>query len=192
LLNHLPGLTYDAIKEGVEAAVWIYPDITPIELFHRYGYKTYFTSTRSAGLPEPSAIPESFGNPFRPIESSEQPPIRAYCNDERAEKTRPEVINISEEEGSVGSGNNDIREEESVDSGNNSNRRERENLSQSENTARPPEQQENQQLNQEEQITPKLPVDQLAIPKRVTFTPGPLDSTMEGRGQSSGCDEQQI
>ncbi len=95
LLNQLPWLTYDTIKESVEAAVRIHPSITPIELFHRYGYKTYFTPTSSTGLPEPSPIPESFGNPFRPIESSEQPPIRAYCNNERAEKTRPEVVNIS-------------------------------------------------------------------------------------------------
>ena len=95
------------------------------------------------------------------------------------------------EEGSVASRNNDIREEGSVDLSNNNNRGARENLAQSENATPASERQENQQLHQEEQITPKLPVDQLAIPKRVTFTPGPLDSTMEGRGQSSGCDEQQ-
>ncbi len=95
------------------------------------------------------------------------------------------------EEGSVDSRNNDIREEESVDSRNNNNSGERENLAQSENATPPPEREENQQLHQEEQIRPKLPVDQPAIPKRVTFTPRPLDSTMEGRGQSSGCDEQQ-
>ena len=89
LFNKLLGLTYDTIKESVEAAVRIYPDITPIELFHRYGYKTYFTPTSSTVLPEPSPIPESFGNPFSPIESSEQPHKRAYCNDERTEKTRP-------------------------------------------------------------------------------------------------------
>jgi hypothetical protein len=100
-------------------------------------------------------------------------------------------VNIAEEKGSVDSGNNDITEEGSVDSRNNNNRRERENLAQSENATPPPERQENQQLHQEEQITPKLPVDQPAIPKRVTFIPGPLDSTMEDRGQSFGCYEQQ-
>jgi hypothetical protein len=187
LLNKLLGLTYDTIKESVEAAVRIYPDITPIELFHRYGYKTYFTSASRTGFPELSPIPESFGDPFRTIESSEQPHVRDYNNDE----TRPEVVNIAEEKGSVDSGNNDITEEGSVDSRNNNNRRERENLAQSENATPPPERQENQQLHQEEQITPKLPVDQPAIPKRVTFTPGPLDSTMEDRGQSFGCYEQQ-
>ena len=72
LLNKLPGLTIDTITESVEAAVRINPDITPIELFHRYGYKTYFTPTSSIGIPEPSPIPESFGNTFSPIQSSEQ------------------------------------------------------------------------------------------------------------------------
>jgi hypothetical protein len=209
LLNQLPWLTYDTIKESVEAAVRIHSSLTPIELFHRYGYKTYFSPTSSTGFPEPSPIPESFGNAFRAIESSEK---RDYNNDE----TRPEVVNIAEEgsfasrnndireEGSVGSGNNDIREEGSVDSENNDikeegsvdsrnndNKGERENPAQSENTTPPPKHQESQQLHQEEQKTPKLHLDQPAIPKRVTFTPGPLDSTMEGRGQSSGCDEQQ-
>ena len=47
LLNQLPWLTYDTIKESVEAAVRIHPSITPIELFHQYGYKTYFTPTSS-------------------------------------------------------------------------------------------------------------------------------------------------
>ncbi len=46
-------------------------------------------------------------------------------------------------------------------------------------------------LHQEGQITPKLPVEQPAVPKRVTFTPGPLGNTMEGRGQSPGGDDQQ-
>jgi hypothetical protein len=75
LLNKLPGKTIDTIKESVEAAVRIYPAITPIELFHRYGHKTYFTRTSSTGLPEPSPVPESFGNTFSPIQSSEQPQI---------------------------------------------------------------------------------------------------------------------
>jgi hypothetical protein len=35
LLNPLPGLTYDTIKESVEAAVMIHHSLTPIELFHR-------------------------------------------------------------------------------------------------------------------------------------------------------------
>jgi hypothetical protein len=201
LLNQLPGLTYDTIKESVKAAVRIHPSLTPIELFHRYGYKTYFSPTSSTGFPEPSPIPESFVNPFRTIESSEQPHVGDYYNEERAEKTRPKVVNISEEEGSFSSGNNDIREEGSVDSGNNDIREEgyvdsgnndireegsvdsrnnnhrgaRENPAQSENTTPPPEQQESHQLHKEEQIKPKLPSDQPAIPKRVTFTPGPLD-----------------
>ena len=216
LLNKLPGLTIDTIKESVEAAVRIYPDITPIELFHRYGYKTYFTPTNSTGIPEPSPIPESFGNTFSPIQSPEQPQIRVFRNDERTENTRPEVVNISEdegsvnlrnnefreegpvasgdnevkEEGSVASRNSDIREKGSFDSSNNENRGERVNLEQSQNATPPPERQENQELNQG-QFTPKLIVDQPAVPKRVTFTPEPLGNTMEGRGQSPGSDDQQ-
>jgi hypothetical protein len=230
LLNKLPGLTIDTITESVEAAVRINPDITPIELFHIYNYKTYFTPTSSIGIPEPSPIPESFGNTFSPIQSPEQPQIRTFRNDERTENTRPQVVNISEDEGSVNlrnnefreegpvasgnnnvreegpvaSGNNDvrgegsvtsknsdIREEGSIDSSNNDNRGERVNLEQSENATPPPERQENQEPHQQGQITPKLPVDQSAVPKRVTFTPEPLGNTMEGRGQSPGGDDQQ-
>ena len=204
LLNKLPGLSYDEIKKGIEAAVRLHPDITPIELFHRCGYRTYFSPTSSTGYPDPSPIPESFSNPFRTIESAEQPHARDSYNNERAEQLRTEVVDLTEEEGSttprnndvieegsVASRNSEIREEGSVDSSNINNRGEREYLVQSENATPPPGRQENQELHQEEQITPKLPVDQSAVPKRVTFTPGPLANTMEGEGQSSGCDEQQ-
>ncbi len=38
------------------------------------------------GFPDPSPIPESFGNPFKTIESTEQPQIRDSYNDEKVEK----------------------------------------------------------------------------------------------------------
>jgi hypothetical protein len=76
LLNKLPGLNYNTIKEGVEAAVRIHLSLTPIEIFYQWGYKTYFSPTNSTGYPDPSPIPESFSNPFRTIESTKQPHAR--------------------------------------------------------------------------------------------------------------------
>ena len=100
-------------------------------------------------------------------------------------------MNLAEEEGSVDSGNNVIREEGPVYSGSKNNREERENPAQSENTTPPPDEQENQQIHQEEQITPKLPLYHPSIPKKVTFMQGLLDSTMENRAQASGRGEQE-
>jgi hypothetical protein len=142
--------------------------------------------------PEVVNISEDEGSVnLRNDEFREEGSVASGNNDVREEGSVAPGNNDLIEEGSVASRNSDIREEGSIDSSNNNNRGERGNLEQSENATPPPERQENQELHPEGQITPKLTVDQPAVPKRVTFTPEPVGNTMECRGQSPGGDDQQ-